>query len=295
MSSSDRALLCLGMGYTARRLGSALRARGWHVAGTARGAGGRDALNGAGFEALCLDRGAPLPVGTLDRFDAILVSVPPDAEGDPVLDMIGDALAAAQRPGWIGYLSTTGVYGDTGGAWVDELTPPHPTQERSRQRLVAEHRWLDLWRTQGRPVEVFRLAGIYGPGRSALDSVRAGRAHRVIKPGHVSCRVHVDDIVQVLAAALDKPNPGTIYNVADDEPAPPQDVITEACALLSVAAPPEVPWWAAADLSPMARSFYADTRRVWCGRIKGRLGIRLLHPSYREGLRAILAEERQQP
>ncbi|MBB4264968.1 SDR family oxidoreductase [Roseospira visakhapatnamensis] len=289
--TADPSLLCLGMGYTARRLGRALQARGWRVAGTARGDAGLAALTAEGITALPLDRDRPLPAETLDSFDAVLVSVPPDAEGDPVLDTMTDALVAAERPRWIGYLSTTGVYGDTQGAWVDELTPTHPTQDRSRSRLDAETRWLDLWRRHGRPVEVFRLAGIYGPGRSALDSVRAGRAHRVIKPGHVVCRIHVDDIVQVLMAALDNPAPGSITNVADDEPAPPQDVVAEACALLGVAPPPEVPLEAADHLSPMARSFYADTRRVWCGRIKGALGVRLRYPTYREGLRAILAEE----
>jgi len=278
------------MGYTARRFGHALSARGWRVAGTARGEDGLAALRAEGFAAVLLDRGRPLPSETLEAHDAILVSVPPDEAGDPVLDTMVDALIAARRPRWIGYLSTTGVYGDTGGAWVDELTPPRPTQARSVRRLEAETRWLDLWRRHDRPVEVFRLAGIYGPGRCALDSVRVGRAHRVVKPGHVVCRIHVDDIAGVLMAALDRPGPGTIYNVADDEPAPPQDVITEACALLGVAPPPEVPL-EAADLSPMARSFYADTRRVWCGRIAGRLGVTLRYPTYREGLRAILAEE----
>ncbi len=288
--TADRSLLCLGMGYTARRLGRVLSARGWRVAGTARGDDGVAALTADGVTAFPLDRGRPLSQETLERYDAILVSVPPDEAGDPVLDTMHEALTAARRPRWIGYLSTTGVYGDTGGAWVDELTPPHPTQARSLRRLEAETRWLDLWRHHGRPVEVFRLAGIYGPGRSALDSLRAGRAHRVIKPGHVVCRIHVDDIATVLMAALDRPRPGTIFNVADDEPAPPQDVITEAAALLGVEPPPEMPL-EAADLSPMARSFYADTRRVWCGRMKGRLGVTLRYPTYREGLRAILAEE----
>jgi nucleoside-diphosphate-sugar epimerase len=173
---------------------------------------------------------------------------------------------------------------------VDETSPPRPTQARSVRRLAAETAWLDLHRRHGRPVEVFRLAGIYGPGRSALDSVRAGRAHRVVKPDHVVCRVHVDDIGQVLRAAMDSPSPGWIYNLADDEPAPPQDVIAEACALLGRDPPPEQALEDAA-LSPMARSFYADTRRVWNGRIKGHLGVTLRHPDYRSGLRAILAEE----
>lgn len=289
MTSHSR-LLCLGLGYTARRLGHALRHDGWTVAGTARTQDGADALTREGFEGLVFDRDRPLTPDTLARFSHILVSVPPDDAGDPVLDAMGEMLATADGLQWIGYLSTTGVYGDTGGDWVDETTPPHPTQARSVRRLEAETAWLDLHRRHGRPVEAFRLAGIYGPGRSALDSVRAGRAHRVVKPGHVVCRIHVDDIVQVVRAAMANPTPGWIYNLADDAPAPPQDVVAEACALLGAPLPPEVPL-DDASLSPMARSFYADTRRVWNGRIKGHLGVTLHHPDYRAGLRAILNEE----
>ncbi|MQX36571.1 SDR family oxidoreductase [Roseospira navarrensis] len=281
------ALLCLGLGYTAHRLARALRAEGWHVAGTARTEAGAAALEDDGFEGLVFDGERPLPPSTLRRFSHVLVSIPPDDRGDPVLRAMGDDLAAADGLGWIGYLSTTGVYGDADGAWVDEDSPTRPTQARSIRRLEAEQHWFNLWRDQGRPVEVFRLAGIYGPGRSALDSVRAGRAHRVVKPGHVVCRIHVDDIAEVLRAAMARPYPGAIYNCADDEPAPPQDVIAEACALLGVEPPPEVPL-EDADLSPMARSFYADTRRVRNDRLKTRLGVRLRYPGYREGLRAIL-------
>ncbi|KAA5605640.1 SDR family oxidoreductase [Roseospira marina] len=288
-ASSPPTLLCLGMGYTARRLGHRLQAEGWHVAGTARPSTGTAALTAEGFEALLFDRATPLSVETLNRFGHILVSVPPDEAGDPVLDTMSDALAQAETPRWIGYLSTTGVYGDTGGAWVDETSPTEPTQPRSIRRREAESAWLDLHRRHGRPVEVFRLAGIYGPGRSALDTVRAGRAHRVIKPGHVVCRIHVDDIGRMLRAAMATPSPGWVFNGADDEPAPPQDVIAEACALLGVTTPPEVAL-EDADLSPMARSFYADTRRVGNSRIKDRLGVTLRYPTYREGLRAILAD-----
>jgi len=278
------------MGYTARRLGKLLAERGWRVTGTSRTEKGVAALRAGGVAAIRLDRDTSLTAATLEGFDAILVSAPPDERGDPVLDAIGEALTVARRPRWIGYLSTSGVYGQAHGAWVDELTPPHPGQARSIRRLQAETRWLNLWHDHQRPVEVFRLAGIYGPGRSALDTVRAGRAHRVLKPGHVVSRTHVDDVAQVLCAALDKPAPGTIYNVADDEPAPPQDVTVEACALLGVEPPPAVRL-EDAGLSPMALSFYAETRRVWAGRVKGRLGVRLRFPTYREGLRAILAEE----
>jgi nucleoside-diphosphate-sugar epimerase len=182
------------------------------------------------------------------------------------------------------------VYGDRGGAWVDESDDVAPTMPRTRRRAAAEAGWLH----SGLPVHVFRLAGIYGPGpgRNALEAVRAGSARRIVKPGQVFGRVHVDDIVEVLCASIARPRPGAVYNVADDEPAPPQDVIAFACALLGVAPPPEVPY-DQAELSPMARSFYADNRRIANARIKRELGVRLRYPSYREGLRAILMQETQ--
>jgi len=293
--SKDRRLLCLGFGYTAGHLAERLRARGWHVVGSSRTEDGANAIRRLGFEAVVFDRAHPQAAAqALQAASHILVSVAPDDTGDPVLDGLGEALAAADHLTWIGYLSTTGVYGDTGGAWVDELTPPMPGQARSQRRLAAENGWLGLSRDHGRPVEIFRLAGIYGPGRSALDSLRAGRAHRVVKPGHVVCRIHVDDIAGTLSAAMAAPHPGSVFNLADDEPAPPQDVVAEASALLGLEPPPEVAL-DQADLSPMARSFYAETRRVWNGRIKSRLGVTLAHPTYREGLRAILAAERTGP
>ncbi len=189
---------------------------------------------------------------------------------------------------WAGYLGTTGVYGDRGGDWVDEASPVAPSMPRTRRRAVAEGRWL----ASGLPVHLFRLAGIYGPGpgRNALDAVRAGSARRIVKPGQMFGRVHVDDIVAVLRASIARPNPGAIYNVADDEPAPPQDVVTHACALLGVAPPPEIPI-EEAELSPMAESFYADNRRIDNTRIKEELGVVLRYPSYREGLSALLAAE----
>lgn len=286
---TESRLLCLGYGYVAQRLARELLPRGWHVIGTSRTEDGAATLRERGLEATVVTRETPLCMDVLARVSHVLMSVPPDEAGDPMLAPLGEALAQADHLKWIGYLSTTGVYGDTGGAWVDELTPPAPGQARSVRRLAAENAWLDLWGSHGRPVEVFRLAGIYGPGRSALDSLRAGRAHRVVKPDHVVCRIHVDDIAATLMAAMAAPAPGTIYNLADDEPAPPQNVIAEAARLLGVEPPPEVAL-EDADLSPMARSFYAETRRVWNGRIKGRLGVSLRHPTYREGLRSILAD-----
>jgi nucleoside-diphosphate-sugar epimerase len=187
---------------------------------------------------------------------------------------------------WAGYLSTTGVYGDCGGAWVDEDSPLAPNVERARRRVEAEQ----AWRAAGLPLHIFRLAGIYGPGRSAIDSVRAGTARRIVKPGQVFSRIHVEDIAQSVLASLDHPRPGAVYNLCDDDPAPPQEVIAYACRLLGVAPPPEIPWQQAlATLSPMALSFYADSKRVRNDRMKAELGVTLAYPSYREGLRAILA------
>ena len=176
--------------------------------------------------------------------------------------------------------------------WVDEATPVAPTMARTRRRVAAEGRWL----ASGLPVQLFRLAGIYGPGpgRNALEAVRAGTARRIVKPGQLFGRIHVDDIVQVLRASMARPNPGAIYNVADDEPAPPQDVVTFACELLGVAPPPEIPF-DAAELSPMAQSFYADNRRICNARIKEELGVVLRYPSYREGLRSILERASRRP
>jgi nucleoside-diphosphate-sugar epimerase len=189
----------------------------------------------------------------------------------------------------VGYLSTTGVYGDRDGGWVDESSALKPTGERGRRRLAAEAAWLELHRRARLPVHIFRLAGIYGPGRSALDAVRAGRAQRIDKPGQVFSRIHVADIVQVLRASMARPDPGAIYNLCDDDPAPPEAVIAFACELLGVPKSPLVPF-AEARLSEMARSFYADNKRVSNRRIKEQLGVRLAYPSYKDGLRALLKE-----
>jgi nucleoside-diphosphate-sugar epimerase len=227
----------------------------------------------------------------LAEADAVLVSVPPDAAlpppHDPVLATFGDALRQAKTLRWLGYLSTIGVYGDHGGAWVDESTPPLPKSRRSRARLLAENAWLEL-ATAGVPAHVFRLAGIYGPGRSAFEKIEDGSARRVVKPGQVFNRIHVNDIARVLLASMARPRPGAVYNVTDDEPAPPQDVIMEAARLLGVPPPPEVPF-DAAELSPMAASFWGETKRVSNHLVREELDVRLACPTYREGLRSILA------
>jgi nucleoside-diphosphate-sugar epimerase len=285
-----RRLFCFGLGYTALALARSLAAEGWRIAGTTRSVDKQAALTSEGYQGFRFDRDRPLRDASAALAGAthVLTSVAPDEAGDPVLAHHLADLRGCATLEWVGYLGTTGVYGDRAGAWVDEAAAVAPTMRRTRRRVAAEGHWL----ASGLPVHIFRLAGIYGPGpgRNALDGVRAGTARRIVKPGQVFGRVHVDDIAQVLRASIARPNPGAIYNVADDEPAPPQDVIAFACALLGVAPPPEVPY-EQADLSPMARSFYADNRRVCNARIKRELGVRLRYPTYRDGLRAILEQE----
>ncbi len=283
-------LFCFGFGYTARVLARRLAAEGWIVAGTCRTADKATALRATGFRVEVFDRDRPLPTEALDRVTHFLVSVPPDAAGDPVLAMHGEDIAAIKRLRWLGYLSTTGVYGDRGGGWVDETAALSPSGERGRRRVAAEAGWLDLWRRRGVPVHIFRLAGIYGPGRSPFEALRAGTAKRIDKPGQVFSRIHVEDLAQVLAASINRTRPGAVYNVCDDDPTAPEAVVAYAAALLGISAPPLVPF-EAAGLSPMARSFYDDNKRVSNRLIKSELGVTLQYPDYRSGLAAILADE----
>lgn len=288
-----RRLFCFGLGYSARSLAARLRAEGWSVAGTCRSEEKRAALSAEGIDAHLFDRDRPLsaPAEVLAGTTHILSSVPPDADGDPVIDQHGSDLAALKGVEWAGYLSTTGVYGDRDGAWVDETAERLPTGARGRRRVAAEDAWLALWWTHGMPVHLFRLAGIYGPGRNAIETVRQGRGRRIVKPGQVFSRIHVDDIAAVLAASIAAPHPGAAYNVCDDEAAPPADVIAYACTLLDVRPPPEEPF-ETAELSEMARSFYADNKRVSNRRIKEELGVTLTYPDYRIGLARLLQGEK---
>jgi nucleoside-diphosphate-sugar epimerase len=283
-------LFCFGLGYTAQALASTLAAEGWQIAGTTRDPDKQARLEREGIEVYAFERDRPLEQAAqaLAGTTHVLSSIAPDEGGDPVLGHHARDLLRCTSIAWAGYLGTTGVYGDRGGDWVSEADPTAPTMSRTLRRARAEAHWL----ASGLPVQLFRLAGIYGPGpgRSALAAVRAGRARRIVKPGQVFCRIHIDDIVQVLRASMARPNPGAVYNVSDDEPAPPQDVVTYACTLLGVEPPPEIPF-DAAELSPMARSFYSDSRRICNARIREELGVRLRYPSYREGLRALLDEE----
>jgi nucleoside-diphosphate-sugar epimerase len=288
---AERRLFCFGLGYCARALAGRLEAAGWRIAGTTRDADEAAALRDRGIEAFVFDRGRPLadPAAALRGATHVLSSVPPDADGDTVIDHHGADLLDCEDIHWIGYLSTTGVYGDRGGAWVDEDSELEPSGERGLRRARAEGAWLGLHAQGGLPVHLFRLAGIYGPGRSALDSVRSGRARRIDKPGQVFSRIHVEDIARVLEASLRHPNPGRAYNVCDDDPAPPAEVIAHACELLGAPPPPLVAFEQAA-LSPMARSFYRDNKRVSNRRIKTELGVSLAYPDYKAGLKALLVE-----
>lgn len=285
-------LLCFGYGYTARALARALPGGNsglrWSVIGTRRAAEDAAKLDADRVRGRVFTRGRKLAAETIGQATHVLVSIPPDESGDPVLaEHAADLAKAAARLRWVGYLSTTAVYGDRAGDWVDETSELRPVGARGRRRVEAEAGWLELWRAHGLPVHVFRLAGIYGPGRNALEQVRAGTARRIVKPGQVFSRIHVADIVRVLLASIARPNPGAIYNLADDEPAAPQAMVEHACSLLGVAPPPEEAF-ATAPMTEFARSFYAESKRVQNERIKRELGVALAYPNYRAGLEALL-------
>ncbi len=282
------ALFCFGLGYSAEALARRLAAAGYAVRGTSR-SGERTTH---GFETLLFDGTRPGAgvAQALSQSTHVLLSAAPGDAGDPALIHHGDDIERAESVRWIGYLSTIGVYGDAGGAWIDEETPARPGSARASRRIEAEAAWLDFGRRTGKRVQIFRLGGIYGPGRSALDDLRAGSARRIVKPGQVFNRIHVEDIANVLAAAVDGRGRHTLYNVVDDEPGPPQDVVAYAAGLLGVPPPPEIAF-EKAELSPMGLSFYSENRRVRNTRLKEDLGVRLAYPSFREGLAAVLAAE----
>ncbi len=282
-----RQLLVLGLGYTGRAVARLALARGWAVAATSRNPAPAEAPPGV---RLCrFDSAGP----EIARATHVLMTAAPGDAGDPAMLAHGEAIRAARGLRWAGYVSTTGVYGDRGGAWVDETTEPAPGQDRSRRRVAAEREWAAL--AGGAAVDLFRTGGIYGPGRSALDDARAGRARRVVKPGHAFGRIHVHDIARaVLAAAEQERPPGLrVLHLVDDEPAEPGDVALEAARLLGLPPPPEVPFTEAyAGMGEMGRSFWDESRRVANVWTKRALGIAWAFPTYREGLRAILLEER---
>lgn len=284
-------LLIFGYGYSARFAAAFLRGPGVEIVATVRSAAKAEALAADGISARLFSPEVcdPAIADDIAEADAILVSVPPGATGDPVLAAFAPAMAAAAKLRWIGYLSTIGVYGDHGGGWVDETTPVRPAEGRSRMRAEAEQAWLDLGAAHGKAVHLFRLAGIYGPGRNQLAQLAAGTARRIVKPGQVFNRIHVADIATVIAASLARPRAGAIYNVTDDEPAPPQDVVSFAAGMCGMAPPPEIAF-EQAEMTPMARSFYGENKRVRNGLIKRELDVVLRYPSYREGLTALRDE-----
>jgi nucleoside-diphosphate-sugar epimerase len=280
-------LFCFGLGYSAESLARRLSARDLAVSGTRRTMPER-VEPGFSIAVFAGDAAASEVRSLLAGTTHLLISIPPDLQGDAVLRHYRDELAGLTGLAWIGYLSTVGVYGDCKGAWVDETAPIRPTSERALRRAQAEQAWTDFGRQTGRRVEIFRLAGIYGPGRSVIDSLRAGTARRIVKPGQVFNRIHVDDVARVLAAAIDKDTGLQVFNVSDDEPAPSEEVLAYAAELLGLPLPPAVPFQEA-GLSGMAASFWTESRRVSNQRIRSHLGVELLYPSYREGLRALAA------
>lgn len=284
-------LFCFGLGFSARLVARELQAEGWKIAGTTRSTDKAQQLKSEGIEPFIFADDQPIAdiTSALDGVTHVLSSAPPGGQGDPVIHHHGGDLASLPAGTWIGYLSTTGVYGDWGGAEVTEEDDLLPSGKRGRRRVAAEKAWFDLGRRHGLCVQSFRLAGIYGPGRNALETVRSGRARRIVKPGQVFSRIHVEDIARTVLASIKQPNCGAAYNVCDDDAAPPQDVIAHACGLLGVDPPPEQDF-ATAKLSPMAASFYEDNKRVSNARIKQELGVKLRYPDYRAGLMALYDE-----
>ncbi|MDX1647705.1 MAG: SDR family oxidoreductase [Longimicrobiales bacterium] len=285
-------LFVFGYGYSARRIGEEALRLGWRVSGTRRSAEGVAELEAMGISGHVFGGDAPSPgVGArLATASHVLVSTPPQASGDPVLRHHRPDVVASESLEWIGYLSTTGVYGDREGAWVDESSRPRPETSRSRMRLAAERGWREVATEADVPLQIFRLSGIYGAGRSALDRLRDGTARSIVSPDVVFNRIHVDDIAGAVVAGMRHPRVVGVLNVSDDEPAPPADVYAHAAELMGRAPPPPVPL-DEAELSPAARSFYEENKRVRSTRLATELGYALRHPTYREGLASILAAE----
>jgi len=282
---AEKTLFCFGYGFSARCLAQRLRGKGWKIATTARSADKVDALRAEGIDAHLWPIEALTDVwpGKVH----VLISAAPDKDGDPILRQHrGELIALPEKIAWLGYLSTTAVYGNHDGGWVDETSELTPASARGARRVEAEAEWLSLAPTV--PAHVFRLAGIYGPGRGPLEKVQAPDAKRVIKAGQVFGRTHIEDIASVCEASMARPNPGSVYNVTDDLTCPPQEVLEYAADLLNIPHPPEVDF-ETAEMSAMARSFYGENKRVSNDKIKSELGVTLRYPTYREGLQADLA------
>ncbi|MGL4440450.1 MAG: SDR family oxidoreductase [Bosea sp. (in: a-proteobacteria)] len=281
-------LFCFGLGYSAETLFRLHGDRFTSMSGTVRTLDKARRLVAAGVNAIVYAGGEPgaTLLAALASADRLLVSAAPDERGDPMLRQLLPVLERAERLCTVIYLSTVGVYGDHGGGWVDETTPVNPGSERAKRRVEAEHAWTAFGQAQGVSVQIHRLAGIYGPGRSAIDDLREGTARRIIKEGQVFNRIHVEDIAGAVMAGFAHPEVSGVFNICDDEPAPPQDVVAFAAGAIGLPTPPETPF-AKARLSEMGRSFYAESKRCRNGRLKTVLGYRLRYPTYREGLRAL--------
>ncbi len=289
----SKSLFCFGYGYTCDYLGHELMPRAeWSLSGTTRDQERREVLKQRGIKTHIFDYQTPLSNPTQRLADAthILISTPPDDQGDPTFLMHEEDFLHLKNLQWLGYLSATNIYGNREGGWVTEEDEPQPGSKRGSRRRRAERQWQRFAEDYNLPLHIFRLSGIYGPGRSALDSVRAGVARRINKPGQAFNRVHVEDIVQVLIASMENPAPGNIYNLADDEAAPSHEVITYACQLLNIKPPPMIAY-EDADLAPITRSFYEDNKRIDNTKIKKALGVTLRYPNHRLGLQACLEAE----
>ena len=282
-------LVIIGYGYSSSAVARALEGQAESLHVTARGAEKIERLRSDGTDALAFDGSAlsPALATALSGATHLLMSAPPGEAGDPLLAAPGFSDLEVPALRRVAYLSTVGVYGDHGGAWVDETSPLRPVSQRSRQRVAAEESWQAFAAARNLDLGIFRLSGIYGPGRSAIDNLRAGTARRIIKPGQVFNRIHVEDIGGAVARALMRNGPLGIFNLTDDEPCPPQDVVTYAADLLGMPPPPEIPF-ETADLSPMGRSFYGENKRVSNAKTRSELGYRFRYPTYREGLKAYL-------
>ncbi len=284
-------LFCFGLGYTAQVFGRMLMENGWRVSGTCQSADKRNELEAMGFDMVLFDgkTRSDEVVARINQASHLLQSIAPGENGDKVLQVLhADIKARASQFNWLGYLSTTAVYGDRQGGWVDETSDTNPGMKRGLWRCRAEEQWLELCRNSGLAVHVFRLAGIYGPKRNQLEKLRQKKARRIIKPGQFFSRIHVQDIARTLKASIDSPKPGAVYNVCDNEAAPPQDVIEFAAKLLGIDPPPEEPFDAAV-MSDMARSFYSESKKVSNEKIKTELKVELKYPTYREGMQALAA------
>jgi hypothetical protein len=283
-------LFCFGFGYSARRLAIKLKAEGWQIFATVRSEEKCRALKAEDIDSQIFDGSAKLEsLDNLKNATHVLVSTPPGVSGDPVYNLHCHDLTGMVDLAWIGYLSATSVYGDTGGLKVDETAILGAETVRGKRRIQSEKAWLEGSLEFGLPVHIFRLAGIYGPGRNAIEQLRLGRARRVIKEGHLFSRIHVEDIAGILKRSIARSRIGAIYNVCDDEPAMSSDVIEFAAQLIGVKAPPSIPF-TEGSLSEMARSFYSENRQIDNSLIKSELGVKLKYPNYRDGLRAIIGE-----